>query len=97
MKLSLFSILWHDGAYSVGDVCAIVKAYCKKMNTHIGLLKLKGCNKIVYSLKVNGNWIPKGTINDTGNFTNNRRAAYRAFFRTYLLRNQIGFSIIKLR
>ena len=62
----------------------------------LGLLKLNGGCKLVYSLKLNGYWKPQGTITDTGSTRGNRRAAYRDFFRNHLLNNQREFSIIKL-
>lgn len=91
-----YALIWNNGKYSVGDASTIAKAYCKTKRLILGLLRLKGSNKLIYSLKLNGQWEPQGTINDTGSYENNRKAAFRDFFRNYLLNNQGEFSIIKL-
>ena len=91
-----YALIWNNGKYSVGDASTIAKAYCNTKRLILGLLRLKGSNKLIYSLKLNGQWKPQGTINDTGSYDNNRKAALRDFFRNYLLNNQGEFSIIKL-
>ena len=91
-----YAIIWKNGRYSVGSEETIAKAYCKTKRLILGLLRLNGSSKLVYSLKLNGHWRPQGTISDTGSYECNRRAAYSDFFRNYLMNNQGEYSIIKL-
>lgn len=91
-----YALIWKSGKYSVGNAETIAKAYCKTKRVILGLLRLNGSNKLVYSLKLNGQWKPQGTITDTGSYEGNRKAAFRDFFRNHLLHNQREFSIIKL-
>lgn len=95
MKNKHYALIWDNGACSVGEDFKIAEAYCRKKRIHFGLLRLNGGNRLVYSLKLNGQWRPQGTITDTGSYEGNRRTAFRDFFR-YLLNNQDEFSIIRL-
>ena len=91
-----YALIWKDGKYSVGDESTIAKAYCKTKRLILGLLKLNGHNRLVYSLKINGQWKPQGIICNMGNNEANRRAAFRDLFRNYLLKNQDEYNIISL-
>ncbi len=91
-----YALIWRNGKYSVGNAETIAKAYCKTKRLILGLLRFNGGNKFVYSIKLNGQWRPQGTISDTRSHEANRRAAYRDFFHNYLLNNQREFSIITL-
>ena len=91
-----YALIWKNGKYSVGDESSIARAYCKTKRLILGLLKLNGHNRLVYSLKINGQWKPQGTISNRGNNEANRRAAFRDFFRSHLLNNQDEYSIISL-
>ena len=91
-----YALIWKDGKYSVGDESTIAREYCKTKRLILGLLKLNGHNRLVYSLKINGQWKPQGTISNMGNNEANRRAAFRDFFRSHLLNNQDEYSIISL-
>ena len=91
-----YAFIWKNGKYSVGNAETIAKAYCKTKRLILGLLRLNGGSKFVYSIKLNGQWRPQGTITDTGSYEGNRRAAFRDFFRNHLLNNQREFSIITL-
>ena len=91
-----YALIWNNGKYSVGDESSIARAYCKTKRLILGLLKLNGHNRLVYSLKINGQWKPQGTISNMGNNEANRRAAFRDFFRSHLLNNQDEYSIISL-
>ena len=91
-----YALIWKNGKYSVGDESSIARAYCKTKRLILGLLKLNGHNRLVYSLKINGQWKPQGTISNMGNNEANRRAAFRDFFRNHLLNNQDEYSIISL-
>ena len=92
----LYALIWKRGKYSVGNAETIAKAYCKTKKLILGLLRLNGGSKFVYSIKLSWQWRPQGTITDTGSHEGNRRAAFRDFFRNYLLNNQGNYSIIKL-
>ena len=91
-----YALVWKNGKYSVGNAETIPKAYCKTKRLILGLLRLNGGSKFVYSLKLNEQWIPQGTITGTESYEGNRRSAYRDFFCKHLLNNQREFSIIKL-
>ena len=91
-----YAIIWRDGKYSVGEDHVIAKSYCKRKRLTLGLLRLNGSSRVVYSFKVNGRWKPQGTIIDTNDYDNNRRAAFKDFFR-HLLNNQDEFSIVRLQ
>ena len=91
-----YALIWKNVKYSVGDESSIARAYCKTKRLILGLLKLNGHNRLVYSLKINGQWKPQGTISNMGNNEANRRAAFRDFFRSHLLNNQDEYSIISL-
>lgn len=95
-NISRFALIWQDGSFSFGEDFSIAKSYCKRKKLILGLLKLHNRNNLVYSLKIGGQWIQQGTITDSGNIEENRKAAFRDFFRRFLLNNQNGFSIIKL-
>lgn len=96
MRYQHYALIWKNGKYSVGSAETIAKAYCKTKRLILGLLRLNGSNQLVYSLKLNGQWKPQGTIIDTGSYEGNRKSALRDFFRNHMLNNQSEYSIIKL-
>lgn len=94
-----FALLWNNGSYIVGEDWAIARKYFRKKNLALGLLKLNGHNKLIYSYKRSGSsetWKPCGTLNDTGDYERNRRLAFKDFFRSVLMNAKGEFSIIKL-
>lgn len=91
-----YALVWKNGKYSLGSAETIAKEYCKTKKLIFGLLRLNGSNRLIYSIKLNGKWKPQGSINDTGSYENNRKAALRDFFRNHLLNNQCEYSIIKI-
>lgn len=97
MRYKHYALIWNNGACSVGEDFKIAEAYCRKKHIHFGLLRINGGgNRLVYSLKLNGQWRPQGTITDTGSYEGNRRAAFRDFFRNHLLKEQSEYSIVLL-
>ena len=92
-----FMLVWHKGGYISGSEWSIARKYCKAKRLILGLVKIEGRNQFVYSLKVNGRWLPQGTIDDTGDYDNNRKAAYKDFFNNTLIKQQDDFSIFPLK
>ena len=92
-----FVLIWHRGGYLSGSDWSIARKYCKSKRLILGLVKLEGRAEFVYSFKVKGRWLPQGTIDDTGDYENNRRAALRHFFHNVLIKHQDDFSIFPLK
>lgn len=92
-----FVLVWHKGGYINGSEWRIARKYSKAKRLILGLVKIEGRNQFVYSLKVNGRWLPQGTIDDTGDYDNNRKAAYKDFFNNTLIKQQDDFSIFPLK
>ena len=94
-----FTLIWNNGGYIVGEDWIIARKYFKKKRMTLGLLKLNGHNKLIYSYKRSGSlesWKPCDTIKDTGDYDRNRKLAFRDFFYSVLMNTKGEFSIIKL-
>lgn len=96
-KEAQYVLMWHKGGYISGSDWSIARKYCKVKHLILGLMKIEGRAQMVYSFTLNGRWSPHGTIDDTGNYESNRRAAFRDFFYSTLTRLQDNFSIIALK
>lgn len=48
-----YALIWRNGKYSVGNAETIAK-YCKTKSLILGLLRLNGGCKLVYSIKLSG-------------------------------------------
>ncbi len=92
-----YVLIWHKGGYICGTDWSIARKYCKVKRLILGIVKIEGRAQLVYSFKLNGRWSPQGTIDDTGDYDNNRRAAFKDFFHKTLKRLQDDFSIIALK
>ena len=92
-----YVLMWHKGGYISGTDWSIARKYCKVKRLIMGLVKIEGRAQMVYSFKLNGRWSPHGSIDDTGDYESNRRAAFRDFFHKTLTRLQDDFSIIALK
>ena len=92
-----FVLIWHRGGYLSGSDWSIARKYCKSKHLILGLVKIEGRAQFVYSFKVNGKWLPQGTIDDTGDYDANRRAALRHFFHNTLIKHKGDFSIFPLK
>lgn len=92
-----FVLIWHRGGYISGSDWSIARKYCKSKHLILGIVKIEGRNQFVYSFKVNGKWLPQGTIEDTGDYDANRRAAFKDFFSNVLIKQKGDFSIFPLK
>ena len=96
-KEAQYVLMWHKGGYISGTDWSIARKYCKVKRLILGIVKIEGRAQLVYSFKLNGRWSPQGTIDDTGDYDSNRRAAFKDFFHNTLKRLRDDFSIIALK
>ena len=92
-----YVLMWHKGGYICGTDWSIARKYCKVKRLIMGLVKIEGRAQMVYSFKLNDRWSPQGTIEDTGDYENNRRAAFKDFLHRRLTALQDDFCIIALK
>ncbi|MBR0097502.1 MAG: hypothetical protein IJP88_09990 [Synergistaceae bacterium] len=88
-----FVLIWHHGGYISGDDWVVSSHYCRAKNLILGLVKIAGRNKLLYSFKIDGIWEPQGIIDDTGDYEKSRKAAFKHFFKNKLLKLQDDFNI----
>ncbi len=87
-----FVLIWHKGGYISGFDWVVSSNYCRSKNLILGLVKIEGRAKLLYSFKIGGIWEPQGIIDDTGDYEKNRKAAFKHFFKK-LLKLQDDFNI----
>ena len=91
-----FAIIWSNGNVCSGNPEIIAKHFLKANNLRLGIIRVNG--QLFYSTKSNnsGSWQTHGSIFDTGNRENNRKAALAHYFFHFIINNQCGFHIIAL-
>jgi len=92
-KIKIHGKASSQGADKFVLIWVVSSHYCRAKNLILGLVKIAGRNKLLYSFKIDGIWEPQGIIDDTGDYEKSRKAAFKHFFKNKLLKLQDDFNI----